>query len=321
MKKAFKVLMIMVIMLITSTAMVMVYLKTAFPNVGEAPQMTVASTPEVIERGKYLAHSVAVCMDCLSQRDWSKFSGPIVKGTLGRGGEKFGREMGFPGEYFAKNITPSSIGDWTDGEVFRAITAGVDRENNPLFPIMPHHNYGKMDKEDIKAIIAYIRTLPSIENEVPESTSDFPMNIIINTIPKKAKMKPMPSKDDKVNYGEYLLVMAGCFDCHTQQERGKPVKGMDFAGGFKFDMKENGTAYSANITPHKETGIGYWTKEKFVSTFKSFDAEQHEIKPGMQQTPMPWTMYATMDEYDLEAIFAFLQTVKPIENKVVVFEK
>jgi len=52
---------------------------------------------------------------------------------------------------------------------------------------MPYPNYGRMDKEDIYSMIAYIRSLAPIENEVPESKPDFPMNFIINTIPVKAR--------------------------------------------------------------------------------------------------------------------------------------
>jgi hypothetical protein len=62
----------------------------------------------------------------------------------------------------------------------------VSKDGSALFPVMPHAAYGRMDKEDVLSIIAYLRTLPAIAHEVPASVPDFPMNIIINTIPKKA---------------------------------------------------------------------------------------------------------------------------------------
>jgi len=77
---------------------------------------------------------------------------------------------------------------------------------------MPHHNFGQLDEDDIKAVIAYLRTLKPIENTTEPSESDFPMNIIINTIPKKADLKPMPPKSDKAAYGKYLVTAAGCYD-------------------------------------------------------------------------------------------------------------
>lgn len=62
------------------------YLHFALPNVGEAPDLKVEITPERVERGRYLANAVTVCMDCHSKRDWSQWAGPIIPGTYGGGG-------------------------------------------------------------------------------------------------------------------------------------------------------------------------------------------------------------------------------------------
>ncbi len=62
--------------------------------------------------------------------------------------------------------------------------------------MMPYLSYGQMDEEDIKSIIAYIRTLKPVKNDVPGSVSDFPMNFIINLIPKKAQFTTKPEKSD-----------------------------------------------------------------------------------------------------------------------------
>src|SRR6202012_5065901 len=112
---------------------------------------------EKIERGRYLANYVTVCMDCHSTRDWSKFSGPLKEGTLGQGGELFNQKFGFPGTYYSRNITPEGISRYTDGELFRLITTGVTKEGKPMFPVMPYPYYGKMDPDDIMCVIAYIR--------------------------------------------------------------------------------------------------------------------------------------------------------------------
>src|SRR5690606_38238644 len=77
----------------------MLYVKYVLPDVAAAPYLQVDTSPERIERGKYLATHVAVCMDCHSTRDWSKFSGPLKENSLGMGGEYFGPEMGFPGTF------------------------------------------------------------------------------------------------------------------------------------------------------------------------------------------------------------------------------
>ena len=151
----------------------LIYLKFVLPDVGPAPQLKVELTPERIARGEYLANHVAVCIDCHSSRDWTRFSGPPTEGTLGKGGDLFDQKFGFPGSYYAKNITPAGIGRYTDGDLFRVITTGVNKEGEAMFPVMPFHYYGQMDEEDINSIIAYVRTLKPIQNIVPKSTSDF----------------------------------------------------------------------------------------------------------------------------------------------------
>lgn len=298
------------------------YVKLALPNVGSAPEMHVELTPDRIARGEYLANHVTVCMDCHSQRDWSRFSGPPVAGTLGRGGEKFDQTQGLPGIYYAKNITPSSIGRYTDGELFRVITTGVTKEGKALFPLMPYPFYGKMDPEDIKSIIAYLRTLKPIEHDVPESKSDFPMNIIVNTLPVKASFSKLPEKSDTIAYGGYLVNAASCVDCHTPFEKGKYVEGMEFAGGREFPFPDGSVARSANITPDKDNGLGEWDADTFVSIFKARSDSatlQSVIQPGEFNSIMPWTMYGKMEEGDLRAIFAYLKTIKPIKSEVVLF--
>ncbi len=294
------------------------YVKFTLPNVGEAEDLKIEATPERVAHGKYLANAVAACMDCHSTRDWSKFAGPLMDGTLGKGGEVFPEEFGFPGTFYSKNITPYGIGSWTDGELFRAITSGVNKDGEALFPVMPHKAYGKCDKEDIYDIIAYLRSLPSIKNDVPKSEAIFPMNVIINTIPTKAEFSTRPDKKNQVAYGKYLFTMASCTECHTKQDKGTPIEGMEMAGGFEFPLPV-GTVRSANITPDKETGIGNWDEAAFVSRFKMYFDSNYvdpQVAPGNFQTVMPWKMYGQMEEEDLKAMFAYLKTIKPIKNQV-----
>lgn len=310
------------VLLIVGLVAVLLYVKLALPNVGKPEEIKIEPTAKRLERGKYLATSVSVCMDCHSTRDWNKFSGPLVDGTLGKGGEVFDQKFGFPGTFYSKNITPAGIGNWTDGEVLRAITSGVNRDGKALFPVMPHAHFGKMDREDVYSIIVYLRSLKPIENIVSDSKPDFPMNFIINTIPQKAEFSKIPSKSDTVAYGAYLFNAASCSECHSKQEKGKPIAGMELAGGFEFRMPTGGIARSANITQDRETGIGKWTEKDFVERFKAYADSSYvpnTVGKGNFNTTMPWTMYSKMNAEDLKAIFAYLKTVKPIKNNVVKF--
>ncbi len=319
-KKALRILVYVIGSILLVVVVLLSYVKAMLPNVGEAPEMTVELTPERLERGQYLANHVMVCMDCHSERDYSLFTAPMVPNTEGMGGEVFDQNMGFPGRYVSPNITPVKLKSWTDGEIFRAITSGVSKDGRALFPVMPHPYYGQLDEEDINSVIAYIRSLKPIEHEPEASISDFPMNFILNTIPKKPKLSPMPPKSDLAGYGKYLVTAAACNDCHTKQEKGKFI-GDAFAGGMEFKFPDGSVLRSANITPH-ESGIGLWSEEQFIQRFKAYSKSRytpHQIAPGEFQTIMPWTFYAEMETEDLQAIYAYLKTLEPAANNVALF--
>jgi mono/diheme cytochrome c family protein len=323
MKKILKIAGIVLTVLVVFLSIAITYIKLALPNVGDAPYLVIEQTHERVERGKYLANNVAVCMDCHSTRNWSLYAGPMDPATLGAGGEVFNQEMGFPGEFYAPNITPYGVGDWTDGELLRAITAGVDKEGKALFPVMGYHRFGKMDKEDVYSIIAYLRTLQPIKKDIAESKADFPVSILINTMPVKADYQKIPDEKDVIKYGGYLANATGCVDCHSKMDKGAIVPGTEFGGGMEF-AQPGGIVRSPNITPDAETGIGLWTKEIFTARFKMHVQEGYnppQLARGDLNTPMPWNMYAGMKEKDLEALYAYLKNLKPIKHNVRRFEK
>lgn len=297
----------------------LIYFNSSYPNVDPPSNEKVEITPARIARGEYLAKHVAVCMDCHSSRDWTKFSGPPKLETWGMGGDKFSEEIGFPGTLYSKNITPAALKNWSDGELIRAITCGVNKDGNAFFPLMPYLNYNKMTREDLYSIVAYIRSLKPVDNEVPEGSLDFPLNFIVKTIPPKSfNPSPEPDRNDRLKYGEYVTRMAACFDCHTQSVKGEYIMEKAFAGGAEFNFP-GGVVQSANLTPDKNTGLGNWTKEQFIARFKAMDPDSNQIQSVNMtdyNTAMPWTMYAGMTEEDLGAIYDYLYSLKPIYNSV-----
>ncbi len=316
MKKVFKislwVISILVVLIITAG----VYISVALPNVGPAPDdYKVEITDEKVAHGKYLAYHVMMCMDCHAQRDFSIFSGPPIPATLGAGGERFDHSMGFPGVFISKNITPFGIGDWTDGELFRVITTGVTKDGEPLFPVMPYESYGKLDSADIEAVIAFLRTLEPVETNHPASKADFPFNLIMRTIPQQASLGKKPDPSDQVAYGKYLVTAGACGDCHTRFEGGS-FTGEWLAGGRVFEFPD-GILTSPNLTPHS-SGLANWSEEMFVQRFQSYQHHDRlqKVAQGDMQTIMPWAMYAGMKEEDLKALFAYLQTLEPVENHI-----
>ncbi len=303
----------------------LVYLNFGLPKKATPRDLRVQVTPERMARGEYLAKHVTGCVDCHSLRDWSTYAGPKIPGTDGKGGEHFDHALaGVPGIVYPRNITPAGIGDWTDGELFRAITTGVNKKGEALFPIMPYMNYRNMAEEDLFSIIAYIRSLKPIENFIPERKLDFPMNLIVKTIPPPApaSFPTIPPKTDTVAYGAYMINAASCFDCHTKMEKGNVIPGTEYAGGMTFCFN-NDCATSSNITPDNETGIGLLSKEEFLNKFRFYRDPVSQSLPVLNghQTAMPWIFYSGMTDEDLGAIYAFLRTVPPIKNKVEKFSK
>ena len=102
-----------------------------------------------------------------------------------------------------RNITQdkeTGIGDWTDGEIIRAVREGISREGDGLFPIMPYFIYRNVSDEDMEAVVAYLRTMEPVQSFRPEREVDFPMSTLIQTFPEPLDGPvPMPSKDDPSN--------------------------------------------------------------------------------------------------------------------------
>lgn len=275
----------------------------------------------MIRRGEYLAHHVTLCMDCHSQRDFNQFSGPPVAGTEGMGGEMFDMKNDIPGTVYIRNITSDTvngIGNWTDEEIARAITKGISRNGDTLFPLMPYPHYNTMSKDDIYSIIAYIRTLKPNSNKVPERKLFIPISMAYPPLRSNSldnNVKPVVS--DMVKYGEYVTNSAACMDCHTSMDKGQFVMQKYMAGGRKFDM---GTfvVTTPNITPDSATGIGKWTEEMFLEKFKLYrDPASYKSNPGKNNSLMPWSMYANMDDFDIKAIYRYLRTIPPVNNVIV----
>jgi mono/diheme cytochrome c family protein len=308
--------------LIASVLLVIGYVVVALPKAFAIPGIKVTPTPESSERGAYLTRHVAVCVSCHSTRDFTRFAGPVAPGSEGRGGERFDREHGLPGDIVSSNITPAALSGWSDGEIARAITTGVSKSGKALFPVMPYPGLSHLCSSDLEAVLVAVRGLQPIQNSVPATELDFPVSILVRTIPAPADPWPCPNPSNEVAYGRYLTEIASCASCHTPMDKGKAVPGKEFAGGFEFKMGHGTLARSANITPDKATGIGAWTKEQFVQRFKALaSAEPPPVKAGAPNTPMPWYDYAGMTERDLGAIYAFLRTLKPVDSKVEQFGK
>ena len=292
------------------------------------PDITLSTDAATIERGRYLANHVAVCMDCHSTRNWDYYAGPIVEGTLGKGGEVFDQSTGLPGVIISKNITPHALSDWSDGELYRAITGGLQKDGDALFPLMPYDAYRTMAQDDVLAIMSYLRTLAPIDNDTPDHQLDFPLNLIVNAIPLAAAPRTVNrdpgSLEERVAYGSYLAQMAGCTWCHTPTNATQQIiPEQSLAGGHEFVLPDGKIVRATNISSDKDTGIGNWTQEQFIARFRQYQGEAGRTLPlgeDGNNTLMSWTLFADMTDGDLAAIYAYLMASEARVNGVVVWD-
>jgi len=259
-----------------------------------------------LARGQYLVEHVGICLYCHSQIDWNSPGYPQVAGTQG-GGAVF-PDKAVPGRSVARNITPAALRDCTDEQIARAIREGVACDGSRLFPVMPYLLFHAMSDDDVAAVVAYLRTLPAVQYELP------PQEIVeeawASVPPPQPITEPVraPDPSDKVAYGGYLATIGLCFDCHTPVDRtGAPLPGMALAGGRILDGPW-GRVASANLTPD-DSGIPYYDEALFKEVLRTC-----QVKGRQLNHIMPCAYFAGLTDDDLSALFAFLRSLPPIAH-------
>lgn len=277
-----------------------------------------------VDRGRYLGEHVANCLMCHSQRDWDLLGAPNTDGVLGVGSNATARVEAFPEGtvLWSRNITSdpeTGLGAWTDGEIARAITAGLSRDGTPLFLNMPYDQFGQLSNDDLVDLVAWVRTLPPVRHEIPERVLPLPLNLVVRTMPMApSAISSTPTSGPE--RGAYLANVASCVWCHSPVDANQVVvPGEEMSGGHEWVMPNGGTVRSANLTPHA-SGLGGWSEAAFVARFTGLDVEAMHatrIEPGGFTTLMPWGSFSGLEEDDLRAIWAWLRTVPPVENTVI----
>lgn len=267
-------------------------------------------TRERMERGKYLSEAVMGCFDCHSERDWNLEGAPLIQSRMGAG--RVWTADGFPW-LVSNNITPereTGAGAWSDDMLARAVREGIGHDGRALFSLMPYQNYREMSDEDLASVISYLRSIPPVQNRLPVTEIPFPLSRFIQSAPQPLEgAVPAPDVSDPVKRGRYLTRMAGCSDCHTPQDKGQPLAGLEFAGGFVLQSPKGAVA-SMNIT-QASSGISYYDEALFLNLMRTGRVGARSLSPVM-----PWVFYRNMTDEDLRAIFAYLRTLKPVNHQV-----
>jgi mono/diheme cytochrome c family protein len=268
-------------------------------------------TPERLKRGEYLANNLG-CFDCHGEHDWTKHDAPLIEGTRGAGYADFPL-AGLPGRIIPSNITPdpeTGAGNWTDDQLARAIREGIGHDGRALFPFMPYPDFAHMSDEDLASVIVYLRSIPPVHRALPKTEIIFPVKYLIRSVPQPiTEPVPQPDMSTPVKRGEYLVTIAGCTDCHTPQDKGQPIAGLEFAGGFILEGPW-GRVASANITPDP-SGISYYDEALFLEMMRTGYVKARKINQIMS-----WADYRNLSEEDLKGIFAYLRTLKPVKHRV-----
>ena len=260
-----------------------------FPGAADAPNLTVAGTPEQIARGDYLVN-----MSCIGCHSAVGADGnPAQEHPLNGGWNIAQAEgFGFVGDMVTENLTPGGkLASYSDGELFRAIRHRVNKDGD-LLAFMSLMTYSQLSNEDTEAIIAYLRTLPPVEQTaVTGDKLSFLGSImfgagLFGTPEKAAEMVVAPPQGVTAEYGKYVATFAECRGCH----------GPDATG------VEESPAGPA--TPNPRTLVGTLTLEQFAEMMHT------GVKPDGVAFPetMPWQIASKLTDDDLAALSAYLTT-------------
>lgn len=286
-----------------------------------------AQADDLAERGKYIA-TIAGCASCHTP-DKAEFQNPqamnfeqiqtiafdahlaLDNDRLLAGGRAF--DLGPAGMVFSRNITPdeeTGIGAWTDEQIKLAIKTGVSADGSLLFPVMPYHVYNGMADADLDAVVAYLRSVPAVRNEVPQRTVSVEG---LAALPYQEGISA-PGADNPSARGAYLVNhVMGCTDCHTpiDPNTGAPQMDKYLAGRQPYEGPW-GIVYGGNITPDKETGIGEWNDAEIKQALLSGTA-----RDGRRLILMPWYAYAALTTEDADAVVHFLKNdLAPVSNAI-----
>jgi mono/diheme cytochrome c family protein len=278
-------------------------------------QEKVEATEARVERGNYLVNSVMSCGACHTPRVQGTWLGGERADAYLAGGSLFDDpEQTF--KVSVPNITQdpeTGIGAWTDDQIMRAIRDGIHREDDRLmFPPMPFYMYDTLSDEDVRAVVAYLRTVPPVKNRVARVVElPFMFKLIlkmgmVHHKPVKDVKSPPPS--DRKAYGHYLARAGICTDCHSMTGTG-PDEEDNLLGGSKVPLGERdyGKVWARNLTPDPETGLGKYSADQIKQALRT--GKRLDGKPMAPPMSLLIPHISTWTDEDLDALITFMKAV------------
>jgi mono/diheme cytochrome c family protein len=266
---------------------------------------------ELVARGQYI---FAVSGGCACHTE--------AKGVHNAGARPFRIPLG---TVYSTNLTSDNetgLGSWTDQQIIDAIIKGLRKDGSRQLPLMPYTLYSGMAQEDLKALVAYLRTLKPVKKPTPELTTSTPfMRSVVTELWLKAfgifYESPAQAPKSGIQRGKYLANhVAICGDCHTPRNSfGVPNQSLYMAGSPKDGPIGE---LVPNITPDKETGIGDWKREEIAELLLTGIKPDFDNVQGLMEEVIRGTThgYKDMTKEDALAIADYLKSIPAIKNKM-----
>jgi mono/diheme cytochrome c family protein len=249
--------------------------------------VTIPTDSFSVARGQHLATAIAKCAGCHGQDFGGQLfvdAGPVMK-------------------LYALNLTrgKGGTGAFTDLDWERAIRHGVAPDGRKLL-FMPSIEFQHFNDQDFGALVAYLKTLPSVDLEFPKSTigpigralylkGDLPL-MTADDIQHDAAPPPVVQPAASVEYGRYIVSVGGCEGCHGPTLSGGHIPGTP--PEFK---------PAANITPE---GIGHYTEADF---FRALREGKRPAGTMLDTAYMPVAFTKLMTDDETRAVYMYLKTV------------
>jgi len=274
-----------------------------------AAQGTPTSAAEVA-RGRYVFGATGGC-GCHT----------VPKGQINAGGRRYDGPFG---TVYSTNITPdrqTGIGTWTDEQIIAAIRLGRRPNGERLLPVHPFTVFNGMAEEDLRAIVAFLRTTPPVMRPnqpkkiaVPLFESVFLPAWLAAFAPRETPPPRAPTTG--VARGEYLVRAVGhCGECHTPRTMTMATDNSRFLAG---NPKGPEDQPMPNITRDPDTGIGKWSVEEIADYLGSGNKPDGDVAGGLMGEVIDGTLagYKDLAKADRLAIAQYLKTIPPIRNKI-----
>lgn len=281
-------------------------------------------TPERLKRGAYLVNEVAACGACHTTRASGAITDPEDrKQAMGGGNVLDYRHSDM--RVYVPNLTSdpkTGLAGWSDDQLLRAIRDGVDATGRFLAPVMPSSAYRFFSDEDARAVVAYLRSLPPVEQARPPVASEQPF--FVKLLGSTGAFQHPPARDvappdpnDPVRRGEYLARVAGCAGCHSLTKLG-PVEEGDarFMGGSEapLELPGIGKVSASNLTPDPETGLGKYSAEQLKQALRTGTRLDGKLMAPPMETFMPH--YMGLTDGDLDDLVTYLRALPAVKHAV-----